>query len=50
MKRFLAILAFLGGGISVEITKPLNCTLLESSQPRLQTGRRRLKLRFNNGK
>jgi hypothetical protein len=50
MKRFFAIIAFLAGGISVEIVKPLNCTLMESSQPRFQSRRRRHKLRFSNGK
>lgn len=46
MRRFFAILAFLVGGISVEIAKPLNCTLMEASQPRLK----RHKIRCRNGK
>jgi hypothetical protein len=46
MKRFFAILAFLAGGISVEIARPLNCTLMQSTQPRL----RRHTLRCNDGK
>ncbi|RBA23739.1 hypothetical protein EV677_1801 [Herminiimonas fonticola] len=46
MKRLFAIMAFLAGGISVELTKPLNCTLMESSQPRLK----RHKIRCSNGK
>ena len=45
MKRLFAIMAFLFGGMSVEITKPLHCTLMQSSQPRL----RRDKLRGNDG-
>lgn len=36
MKRLFAILAFLAGGISVEIVKPLNCSLITSSQPRIR--------------
>lgn len=46
MKRFIATLAFLFGGITAEITKPLSCTLMASSQLRV----RRPKLRYNNGK
>jgi hypothetical protein len=46
MKRLFAIMAFLAGGISVEIAKPLNCSLMESSQPRI----RRHKLRYSDGK
>lgn len=45
MRRFFAIMAFLAGGISVEIAKPLNCTLMESSQRRLK----RHKIRCING-
>lgn len=46
MKRLFAIMAFLAGGIGVEIAKPLNCSLMESSAPRV----RRDKLRYGNGK
>lgn len=45
MKRLFAIMAFLVSGISVEIAKPLHCTLIQSSGPRL----RRDKLRDSNG-
>jgi hypothetical protein len=46
MKRLFAIVALLAGGISVEIVKPLNCSLIASSQPRI----RRHKVRYSNGK
>jgi len=46
MRHYLAIMAFLFGGLSVEIAKPLNCSLMESSQPRLK----RHKIRCSNGK
>lgn len=45
-KRYFAIMAFLFGGLSVEVVKPLNCSLMTSSQPR----NTRLKIRFSNGK
>jgi len=45
-KRLLAIVAFLAGGISVEIAKPINCLLITTSQPQ----RNRNKLRFDDGK
>ena len=34
MKRLLAILAFLAAGVSVEITRASDCSLIESSQPK----------------
>lgn len=34
MRRLLAILAFLAGGISVELTTPVNCSLITATQPR----------------
>jgi hypothetical protein len=46
MRRYLAIMAFLFGGLSVEVAKPLNCSLMQSSQPRLK----RHKIRCRNGK
>lgn len=46
MRRLFAIMAFLFGGLSVEIVKPLNCSLMESSQPRLG----RTKRKCNDGK
>jgi hypothetical protein len=46
MKRLFAIMAFLAGGISVEIAKPLNCSLMESSQPHI----RRHRLKCSDGK
>jgi hypothetical protein len=46
MKRLFAIVAFLVGGMSVEIAKPLHCSLMQSSQPRI----RRNKLRYSDGK
>jgi hypothetical protein len=46
MKRVLAILAFLAGGISVEIANPLKCSLIASSQARIQ----RRRLRYSDGK
>lgn len=45
-KRYFAIMAFLFGGLSVEVVKPLNCSLVTSSQPR----NKRLKIRCSNGK
>lgn len=45
-KRFFAIMAFLFGGLSVEVVKPVNCLLIASSQPR----NTRLKIRCSNGK
>ncbi len=35
-KRLFAIMAFLCGGLSVEVVKPLHCSLMASSQPRNQ--------------
>jgi hypothetical protein len=46
VKRFFAIMAFLAGGISVEIAKPVNCLLITTTQMR---GRRN-KLRCDDGK
>jgi hypothetical protein len=46
MRKFLAILAFLAGGISVEIAKPINCLLITTTQPRA----RRNTLRSDDGK
>ncbi len=46
IKRFVAITAFLIGGISVELATPVNCLLIATSQPR----GRRSKLRFEDGK
>ena len=46
MKRFLATVAFLFGGMTAEIANPLTCSLIASSQSRAC----RLKLRFKNGK
>jgi len=40
MKRLFAIMAFLFGGMSVEITKPLHCTLVQSSAPRARRDRK----------
>lgn len=37
MKRFLAIFAFLAGGIGTEIVKPLQCTLMTPVKTRLQS-------------
>ncbi len=34
MKRLMAILAFLFGGLSVEVVKPVDCSLIESAQQR----------------
>lgn len=37
MKRLLAILAFLAGGIGTEIVKPLQCTLMMPVKTLLQS-------------
>ncbi len=46
MKRYLAIMAFLFGGFSVEVAKPLHCLLMQASQPHARTR----KLRCGHGK
>lgn len=46
IKHFLAVMAFLAGGLSVEIAKPVNCLLITTTQPRAK----RNKLRFDDGK
>jgi hypothetical protein len=33
MKRFLAIMLFLGGGFSFELSNPCSCTLIHVSRP-----------------
>jgi hypothetical protein len=34
MRKLLAVLALLVGGLSVEAVSPLQCTLIANSQPR----------------
>lgn len=46
INRLFAIMAFLAGGISVELAKPVNCLLITTSQTR---GKRNT-LRCDDGK
>lgn len=46
IKRLFAIMAFLAGGISVELARPVNCLLITTTQTR---GKRN-KLRCDDGK
>ncbi|MFZ6645979.1 hypothetical protein ACO0LO_09690 [Undibacterium sp. TJN25] len=36
MKRLFAILAFLAGGLSAELAKPVNCSLIHTSVSRIR--------------
>lgn len=50
MKRFLAIFAFLAGGIGTEIVKPLQCTLMMPVKVRLNSRSKFRKVRCADGK
>lgn len=40
MKRLLAILAFVAGGLAAELAHPLQCTLVQSSGTQLKRRRK----------